>query len=147
VTTATTKHGPGHSWRDAAAVLTRIGILIRDSPKVVHTEAISLQAAPGLSSDTEPVGPVLGPDTPTGTTTITWSSSSATTSHDHLAHQTCCLRPDLAGAPWPGYGDAMRLDLSRQIGRLLSMSRATPDEREQLISAASEPGVATVATC
>jgi hypothetical protein len=37
----------------------------------------------------------------------------------------------------------MTPDLSRR--RLLSMSRATPDEREQLIRAAAGPGVATVA--
>jgi hypothetical protein len=39
----------------------------------------------------------------------------------------------------------MTPDLSRQMGRLLSMSRATPDERERLIRAAAGPGVATVA--
>jgi hypothetical protein len=36
-------------------------------------------------------------------------------------------------------------DQSRRLGRLLSMSRATPDEREQLIRAAARPEVATVA--
>jgi hypothetical protein len=39
----------------------------------------------------------------------------------------------------------MTPDLSRQMGRLLSMSRATPDEREQLIRAAAGREVATVA--
>jgi hypothetical protein len=39
----------------------------------------------------------------------------------------------------------MTPDLSRQIGRQLSMSRATPDERAQLIRAAARPEIATVA--
>jgi hypothetical protein len=39
----------------------------------------------------------------------------------------------------------MAPDLSGQIGRLLSMSRATPDERAQLIRAAAGPEVAAVA--
>jgi hypothetical protein len=39
----------------------------------------------------------------------------------------------------------MTTGLARQVGQLLSMSRATPDEREQLIRAAAGPEVATVA--
>ena len=39
----------------------------------------------------------------------------------------------------------MTPDLSRQLGRLLSLSRATPAERLQLIRAAGRPEVAAVA--